>query len=498
MGKKIIEEILLVIFSFSSLINCELSIIGPYKLSAEFNDKPIDIAFGKVTEQTQFYIHGELFFERMTNTHQACEPLSEFPSYKETNEFTEKYGILLAYKGGCSIVQKARNAQIAGASMIILINDDERNIKDVLLEDDGSGRDIHIPIGLISQNDGRKIEMYMEAHQSERVMIEINFNQIETKEIVDFKLFFSSSEIKAYELIETMAKYLNKFGGRVKFTPIYVSHQSPYYNPENPQRESNCISRGKYCYFPKSSTIIQDGEKILLESLRQKCMFQQSKEDSNNYYYEYIKKFKKICLTGRTPNFNERCSKLALEEMGLPIDFLDNCLAQSFGVSNLMSSSYTDNENEIYKNEYKEIIKYGLTTFPSAVIDEKPLVGLVKENNIIISICNKITEKPDFCSLITGSSAESSSKKKKWVFFLILLLLLVNFGIFYLCHRYIKKRVKEKIDFSTIDIDGRINNVINNYLSLKSNQEMDYKAFNTDLSKNKQSSKPIEGSVSTV
>ena len=44
------------------------------------------------------------------------------------------------------------------------------------------------------------------------------------------------------------------------------------------------------------------------------------------------------------------------------------------------------------------------------------------------------------------------------------------------------RKVNEKINFNTIDIDGRINNFMNNYMSLKKNQEMDYMSFDTDVS----------------
>ncbi len=437
----------------------------------------------------------------MTPSHQACQELEQLPTFNDGNTYVETSGIFLAYMGGCSVVQKARNAQNAGASMIILINNDDRDIENVLLEDDGSGKDIHIPIGLISYNDGRRIESYMSSRPLERVMIEVNFKQIQMKEEVDFKFFFSSSELKAYELIGNMTQYLDQFGSHVKFTPVYVSHISPYYNVEEPRRELNCISRGKFCYYPKETTIIQDGQRILLESLRQKCMFLKNNEGSNiNYYYRYLKRFYNDCLSNRIARFNERCAKGTLENMGYDINYLDDCIADSFGVSNLLSSNYLDNDNRIFEKEYQEILTYSLTTFPAVVIDGKPLDGLVNENNIITTICNKLMDKPEFCRFLTGVTDEHvsvQSKRKSVVYVLIFVLLLVNVAIFFVCRKYIIQRVQEKIDFSHIDIDGRINNVINNYMTLQKNQEMDYKAFDTDTSNNKKRT-PIEGSVSTI
>ena len=82
-----------------------------------------------------------------------------------------------------------------------------------------------------------------------------------------------------------LAVGFNKFSDQVDFIPIYITHPIPSYDPNNVKRELNCVTKGKYCYFPKETTIIQEGQKILLEDLRQKCMYKLSKEKSINLYY---------------------------------------------------------------------------------------------------------------------------------------------------------------------------------------------------------------------
>ena len=122
-------------------------------------------------------------------------------------------------------------------------------------------------------------------------MVEINFKEKEARKKVEFKFFYSSSELKAYELINNLAKYTDKFNSLVEFTPIYVIHQSPQYNPKKSTRE---------IYTP--------------------------------------------------PKFNERCSKRTLDSIGYPVNYLDGCIAESFGVNSLLSSNYIDNGNSIFKN----------------------------------------------------------------------------------------------------------------------------------------------------
>ena len=96
-------------------------------------------------------------------------------------------------------------------SFNVIINNNDQDIKDILLEDDGSGSDIKIPVGLISLSNGRIMQNYIENNPKSRIMVEINFQKREAKKKIEFKLFFSSSELKAYELIGNITKYTNKY-----------------------------------------------------------------------------------------------------------------------------------------------------------------------------------------------------------------------------------------------------------------------------------------------
>ena len=502
MNHKIIKENLLLLICFLTFIKSDLVIIGPNDLISKFDNKPIEIVFGKISDIPNFYVHGEIIFENSTLLHEACSNLGILPKNTNENEYSENFKILLAYNGNCSIVQKARNAQNAGASMLLLINNNEKDINEVLLEDDGSGKDIKIPIGLISLSNGKIIQYYIENNQKAKIMVEINFQEKnEKEEKIELKFFFSSSEPKAYELINNMTTIIDKFKAPIEFIPIYVTHQSPVYDPEKPQRELNCVSKGKYCYFPKEDTIIQDGQKILMESLRQKCIYKKN-TDYIKYYCEYMKNFYTNCLNSYEVKFNERCSKQTLDNLGYSIQDLDDCVAASFGVNSLLSSSYIDNENIIFQKDYEEILKYKITSFPAVVINDKPIDGIIKEYKILLAICKTVKKKPEFCSIYWGTDNDTISNisgKKRKIYLLILIIIIINISLFMIFRKYIMKKINEKINFNTIDIDGRINNFMNNYISLKKNQEMDYMSFDTDAStKNNKGYNKVEGNVDTV
>ena len=264
-------------------IYSQLSILSPYNLVQQFYNRQIEMAYGKVGLLTDFYIRGQIFMESVTERHDACSPLTGLDLRKKNDTiYDENYKILLAYRGTCSFAQKARNAQNAGASMLIVINIGNTPIKNVIFNDDSN--DIYIPVTLINHSDGKMIEDYINLNPTTKILAEVNFAPKKENSVVDFKFFFSASEPRAYDLIGNMTKYLSFFGSQLEFTPYYVVHQNPYYVEENPQSNINCLSRGVYCYFPKETTIIQEGQKILLEDIRQKMCFKKNKKQNLQYY----------------------------------------------------------------------------------------------------------------------------------------------------------------------------------------------------------------------
>lgn len=484
-------------------IHGQLSIISPSNLVQLFYNRQIEMAYGKIGNLAEFYIRGQLYMESVTEHHDACTPLTGLNLKRSNNEtiYDENYKILLAYRGTCSFAQKARNAQDAGASMLIVINVGNTPIKNVIFDDDSN--DVYIPVTLINHSDGKMLEDYINLNKGAKILAEVNFSPQKEKEnkVVDFKFFFSASEPRAYDLIGNLTKSLDSFGSQIQFTPYYVVHKNPYYVEENPKSNINCLSRGIYCYYPKETTIVQEGQKILLEDLRQKCMYTLSKEKSISLYFEYMINFGKECLNKDQQTLSKLCSQNTLQKLGYPETYLDKCIAESFGVSvsDLSSASSIERDNKILISEYNEILKYKLTSFPAVVINDKLLSGIIKEESIIAELCVNVKVKPLFCPYIAGLTDEhrtSSSRRKRIIYYLIVLLIIVNIFLFFKCKNYIIKKTNEGIVPGNIDIDGRIKQLINNYYDLKRNSN-DYKAFES----NSQTSTAIEmqeGNVSTV
>ena len=126
--------------------------------------------------------------ETITENHDACSPLTGLDLRKKnTTIYDENFKILLAYRGTCSFAQKSRNAQNAGASMLIVINVGNTPINNVIFMDDSN--DIFIPVALINNSDGIIIDNYLKFNQGSKILIEVNFSPKRDKKVVDFKFF---------------------------------------------------------------------------------------------------------------------------------------------------------------------------------------------------------------------------------------------------------------------------------------------------------------------
>ena len=63
--------------------------------------------------------------------------------------------IVITKRGNCSFVTKVRNAERAGASLLVVVDNNLENVKNVIMGDDGTGTGIRIPSMLIGKEEGQ-------------------------------------------------------------------------------------------------------------------------------------------------------------------------------------------------------------------------------------------------------------------------------------------------------------------------------------------------------
>ena len=454
-----------IILSSQIIINCKISILNPIELAYQFQNTNISVvyaSFGKIPYN--FYTRGQIFYDTKSNNSQGCVPFNSTITSKDI----DNYPILILHRGGCSYVTKARNAQKARASMLFVVNNVPGPVNSITMGDDGTGTDITIPTMLISLEDGNKIIDFHKKNKKEKIVIEIEFNGITTDK-AKLELFFSSYEKRAYTFIENMQKYFYEFGDSVEFIPRYVIYRSPFYNADRPSKTENCVSKGLYCSLPKSTSSVQDGRAVVLENLRQKCMYNLFSTNMD-YYYSYMSYFYSKCLNINIPKFNYACSRSVLAEIGLNEDYLDKCFIESFDILNITDENGYENDNKILEGEYLAKEGYFINQLPAVFINKIPLLGGITEENIADALCYAVNSKPEFCEVPVPDKPVKITKKM--IVYIVIIGVIINIIIVLLCRRYIANKFTDRdIEIGGMDIDSRINSVVSNYFAMKDVKE---------------------------
>ena len=445
-----------------------ISIIGPKDLSNQLN-KTLELeyaTFGRLP--SNFRSRGEIITDLDDYSNNGCKPFKDDFIYNNP-KFKSDFPIILIKRGDCSFVTKARNAQYAGAGMLIIVNYDNENIHNLIMADDGTGKDINIPVAMISMNDGNIILDYLKNYPYKKITCEVEFDDYE--EDIDFEFFFSSHEEKAYILIKNISDYFYEFGDKISFIPRYVTFQNPKYNKSENENFDSCFSKGKYCHFPKKNSIAKSFDIVLIEDLRQKCIYLKYGNKDINYYFDYMNCFYQDCYLNE--EFNIDCSNNCLDKINIKSKTIEKCVAESFGVKKKLNKNDYNNENSIFYEDHSIIAKYGLKSFPSITLNSIPIEGIIKEDKVILALCDKVINKPEFCGYFLDRRSNIIGIGT-WILivFLIIVFVLIIICLFFFCRNYISTRVHQSIFSQGIDIDGRINNAVANYFSLKESSKI--------------------------
>jgi len=85
--------------------------------------------------------------------------------------------ILMIDRGKCTFVQKVRHAQDIGASAVIIADNQDEDIANIVMSDDGTGDNLYIPSIIITKEDANVIKRYIDDPSTRRhVAMTIHFD----------------------------------------------------------------------------------------------------------------------------------------------------------------------------------------------------------------------------------------------------------------------------------------------------------------------------------
>ena len=240
-------------------------------------------------------------------------------------------------RGNCSFVTKSRNIARAGGKVALIIDTKKDIGKDLIMSDDGTGAGIRIPGILVGKSQGKKLEDYMLTASSDdiaKIKIGIEF-VIPKTDVATVEMWYSSSDDRSLDFIVNTGEHLKGMLKNINFQPHFVSWPCP--KCDQSFKEENCLSDGKYCALQHDKQIWHtgtvnlktnlSGKNILMENLRQFCLYVKLSEDNRGHeFFEYVKTVHEICGS----RISQDCHQMGISKINYNETVISECVKNSF------------------------------------------------------------------------------------------------------------------------------------------------------------------------
>ncbi len=328
-----------------------------------------------------------------------CEP---YPRHNWKAPF-----ILLIERGGCTFVQKVRNAQHAGAAAVIIADnkcqcknekvcppqpdpdsDDDTPMceeREPIMADDGSGMDITIPSVLLFKQDADPIIAAL--NHKKAVRMELTWSLPNPDGQVEWDLWTSPMDFVSKGFKNEYKAAVEAFGDSAKFTPhmyIYDGIASDCQTEDGKDAcFTICTNEGRYCSLDPDMDIYSGitGATIVTESLRRLCIWKLYGEGDGIglKWWNYIETFTENC-DDREHFFEEECVQGVMMATDIDYEEVEKCMDDSGGLE-------TPGMNDILQAELDEKESKGIIVMPVVYINGVPIRGELEFATVFKGMC---------------------------------------------------------------------------------------------------------------
>lgn len=144
------------------------------------------------------------------------------------------------------------------------------------MSDDGTGAGIRIPAMLIGKKDGDTLKSFLQTQNNvlrkQTSLTAEFFIKPNSDNSVYSEIWYTSSDKKSLDFIKNIADYVEPIlNSKLVIEPKPITWSCPDCDREFKIR--NCVSNGKYCAIQHFENIDMEGKEIILENLREHCVF---------------------------------------------------------------------------------------------------------------------------------------------------------------------------------------------------------------------------------
>ena len=172
---------------------------------------------------------------------------------------------------------------------------------------------------------------------------------------------------------------------------------------------------------------IQNPRKILLENIRQSCIYQ---EYGQQLYLNYMMRFGEICLSIENPNFSEECSNKTMTLQSILYNKINECMINMI-----------EKEGKI-EEDYYIFQKKKLYTVPDMYINGVPYRGSWYGKYVFDTICSGFLDD-EVCN---NRNPNDIIYNRNINFRLIFILIVIIFGVLALSLKFYKKYIDAEFE----------------------------------------------------
>ena len=198
-------------------------------------------------------------------------------------------------RGTCSYRQQAINAHRAGARLVIVYRDDDRDIHDTIPVNPEFGKEFKLPPAVIvSKKDGDLMTKLLS--QGKKIVLNVDYELKLFKPTIKVRFVFNPLDLESVKLLKALVLFTNTTSHHIVFKDskrlimlnsapkIYSTLSSEYSEKE---RKEYCVPGSVYCAPAMSSKLSKASDYVLL-SVLYSCMNEVYIEGSYTHLDEYI------------------------------------------------------------------------------------------------------------------------------------------------------------------------------------------------------------------
>jgi len=325
----------------------------------------------------------------------ACDSITNIPTSGENT-------IVVATWGECPPAQKAKNAELAGAKMLILV------LKEDMQLDHPSLKNLYLPVNIevlaIRKKTGdyvrRKIEEAQKKPKTDPESIfkmsydsdsrdNVNSQYFSVNQVV-IEYWMTATDLSkvSYDFLRQLANvlsYLRSKDTTIEFYPHYILWQNEAAGRNGFQtNDEKCVSGGRYC-DPESKTEnrLYGGEAVL-EVLRQICLRDlDAMVTPDPNWWKYITAYVEKCVN-TDKNKNSKCHEKAFKAAKISKDIIKKvnlCMRESFGASpnEDLATISKDNSILIAELNFKNVMN--VNHYPTLYVNRELYDGSMRIRN---------------------------------------------------------------------------------------------------------------------